>query len=82
MQFADDMQQEFSYEGDSTLFSAIPTLEHLHTAWYSRSQRAKYAPFKQALTAAAEKIDEYYNKSATSHAYTFAMSESPQNLYI
>lgn len=74
------MQQEFSYEGDSTLFSAIPTLEHLHTAWYSRAQRTKYAPFKEALTAAAEKIDEYYNKSATSHAYTFAMSKLSGNL--
>jgi len=48
-------------------------MEGLYNAWTTRAKKQKYAPFVEALNAAAAKIDEYYQKTATSHAYTFAM---------
>jgi len=51
----------------------LPAMEGLYNAWTTRAKKQKYAPFVEALNAAAAKIDEYYQKTATSHAYTFAM---------
>lgn len=44
--------------------------------WSVRASHPKYDPFESALNAATQKIAEYYDKTATSHAYTFAMRES------
>ena len=55
---------------------AIPALEALHRAWSSRSTKPKYAEFKDALDTAVEKIEEYYDKTADSDAYTFVMCKS------
>jgi len=48
-------------------------MEGLYNAWKNRASMQKYSAFAEALEAAYEKIDEYYQKTATSHAYTFAM---------
>jgi hypothetical protein len=58
----------------STLHLAIPTLEVLHRAWYTRTNRPKYKCFIAALQAACTKIDEYYEKTTQSPAYIMAMS--------
>ena len=69
-------QQAFSSDQGSTLHLAIPALETLHKAWSSRAERFKYARFKPALTAAAAKLEEYYEKTTDSPAYVMAMRES------
>jgi hypothetical protein len=35
----------------------------------------KFDLFSAGLEAAMERVEEYYNKTATSHAYTFVMRE-------
>jgi hypothetical protein len=68
-------QQAFSSDAGSTLHLAIPALETLHKAWSTRADRPKYAHFATALTAAAQKIDEYYERTTTSAAYIMAMCQ-------
>ena len=69
-------QQAFSSEQGSTLHLAIPALETLHKAWSSHAEWSKYARFALALTAAAAKLDEYYEKTTDSPAYIMAMCSS------
>lgn len=73
LSYADVAQQAFSSEKGSTLHLAIPALETLHKTWSSRAERAKYARFAPALTAATEKVDEYYKKTTNTPAYVLAM---------
>jgi hypothetical protein len=73
---ADNAQQAFSSDQASTLHLAIPALEALHRAWFSRAERPKYERFAPALKAAYMKIDEYYEKTTESPAYILAMSTS------
>jgi hypothetical protein len=54
---------------------ALPALEALHKAWNSRSQKPKYEDFWNALDAATAKISEYYEKTADSDAFIFAMGK-------
>jgi hypothetical protein len=68
-------QQAFSTDLGSTLHLAIPALETLHKAWSSRTERVKYSCFAPALKAAAEKLDEYYEKTTDSPAYIMSMSK-------
>ncbi|PPQ76982.1 hypothetical protein CVT24_009477, partial [Panaeolus cyanescens] len=68
------LKQAFSYENTPCLHTAIPALERLYHAWSSRASKDTYAPFAAALAAGADKINEYYVKTATSHAYTFSLS--------
>jgi hypothetical protein len=70
-------QQAFSSDQGSTLHLAIPALETLHKAWSSRSERVKYQYFAPALRAAANKLDEYYEKTTDSPAYIMAMCSFP-----
>ena len=70
-------QQAFSSDQGSTLHLAIPALETLHKAWSSRSERMKYRYFAPALKAAANKLDEYYEKTTDSPAYIMAMCSFP-----
>ncbi|KAF8957687.1 hypothetical protein BDZ97DRAFT_85576 [Flammula alnicola] len=76
LQHADDAQQAFSYDSKPCLHTGIPALEALHTAWKNRSKNAKFNMFSDALEAGMKKIEEYYEKTATTHAYTFVMHES------
>ena len=75
-QHAENAQQAFSFEHGPTLHLAIPALEALHKAWSTRLEREKYAEFTDALTAGIKKITEYYDKTAESPTYTFAMCKS------
>jgi hypothetical protein len=74
--YADVAQQAFSSDAGTTLHLAIPALETLHRAWSSRAARPKYARFAPALNAAAQKLDEYYEKTTESPAYIMAMCSS------
>jgi hypothetical protein len=56
-----------------TLFNAIPAIEGLHSAWSTRADKFKYAPFKDVLHAAKDKVNEYYEKTADSDAHILAM---------
>lgn len=67
------MQQAFSYEDTPTLHTAIPALESLHSIWTHYTEEEKYAPFEDALEAGLTKIVDYYEKTSTTHAYTFVM---------
>jgi hypothetical protein len=73
LQYADVAQQAFSSDTGTTLHLAIPALETLHRAWSSRADRHKYIRFSPALRAAAQKLDEYYEKTTDSPAYIMAM---------
>ena len=76
LQYVDVAQQAFSSDAGTTLHLAIPALETLHRAWSSCAERPKYACFAPALSAAAQKIDEYYEKTTDSLAYIMAMHVS------
>ena len=69
----DDAEPAFLYESRPCLHTGIPALEALHTAWKNRSKNPKFNLFSDGLAAAMKKIEEYYEKTATSHAYTFVM---------
>ena len=73
LQYADVAQQAFSSDAGTMLHLAIPALETLHRAWSSRTERLKYACFAPVLSAAAQKIDEYYEKTTDSPAYIMVM---------
>ena len=59
------------------LHRALPALEALHKAWKKRAERSKYFEFVPALNAGLTKIEEYYNRTAESDSYTFAMCSFP-----
>ena len=59
----------------TTLNLALPTLEALHKAWTKRAARSKYHDFIPALEAGLAKIEEYYDHTADSDMYTFAICE-------
>ncbi|KIL55647.1 hypothetical protein M378DRAFT_57305, partial [Amanita muscaria Koide BX008] len=74
---ADKAQQAFSSATAPSLHNALPVIEALHAAWSSRAEKTRYAPFKDGLLAAAEKLDGYYQKTAESDAHIFAMVLHP-----
>lgn len=75
-QHSDNAQQAFSSDTGPALYFALPALEGLHKAWTSHLNSPKYAPFHAALTAATDKIHEYYKKSAECDAYIISMCTS------
>ncbi|KAJ3522295.1 hypothetical protein NMY22_g11953 [Coprinellus aureogranulatus] len=77
LKHADAAQHAFSSETEPVLYNGLPALERLHRAWSSRKDKKKYEPFKDALEAGLAKIEEYYDKTSTSHAYTMAMVLDP-----
>ena len=48
-------------------------LHTLHKAWAKHAAHAKYINFVPALNAGLAKIEEYYDQTTQSDAYTFAM---------
>jgi hypothetical protein len=74
-QHADRAQQAFSSDEGPSLHSGLPALEALHKAWSSQAKKDKYSDFRGALNDAADKIAEYYDKTATSDAFIFYMCE-------
>jgi hypothetical protein len=53
----------------------LPALEALHKAWSKWVGREKYGDFIPALSAGLAKIEEYYDRTSDSNAYTFAMCQ-------
>ena len=72
-QHVDDAQQAFRMKVSHAFTLVFQLFEALYTAWKNRSKNPKFELFSDGLTAAMEKIEEYYEKTATSHAYTFLM---------
>ena len=70
---ADKAQHAFSSDQGPSLHLALPVLKALHKAWSTRASNLKYEPFYEALEAGTEKINVYYQKTADSDAYIFAM---------
>jgi hypothetical protein len=74
-QHSDNAQQAFSSDRGTTLHLALPALEALHKAWSKRVGHEKYGDFIPALSAGLAKIEEYYDRTSDSNAYTFAMCQ-------
>ncbi|KIK91700.1 hypothetical protein PAXRUDRAFT_148908, partial [Paxillus rubicundulus Ve08.2h10] len=66
-------QQSFSSDKGCALQHALPVLEALHKAWTIHSDCEIYAPFKDGLDVATDKLAEYYNCTADSNAYTLSI---------
>ena len=73
IQSADLAQQAFSYDSTPTLHTGLPALKALHKSWKMKAGALKYSPFVDALEAVLMKVEEYYDKTSISHAYTFVM---------
>jgi len=74
-QHADKAQQAFSFSKTPSLHNALPAIEALYAAWSNRAEKEKYSPFREALNAATTKLDEYYQKTASSDAHILAMGK-------
>ncbi|KAK6969475.1 putative AC transposase [Favolaschia claudopus] len=70
---AEKAQQAFSSGTIPSLHNAIPALEALHSAWSKRAKKPDNIFYADALEKAADKINEYYEKSAKSTAQVMAM---------
>ncbi|KAF9459893.1 hypothetical protein BDZ94DRAFT_1238920, partial [Collybia nuda] len=76
--YAGGAQHAFSASKKTTLHLAIPALESLHKAWSTRANSDKYAFFQAALKGAAEKVNEYYEKTNNTDAYIVVMLLDPR----
>jgi len=47
----------------------------LHAGWTKAASKDKYEPFHEALEAATDKLEEYYNKTAASDAHIISMGK-------
>ncbi|KAJ6553064.1 hypothetical protein B0H19DRAFT_157702 [Mycena capillaripes] len=74
---AEKAQQAFSSGTIPSLHRAIPALEALHSAWSKRALLPEYNHYAPALNKAAEKIDEYYQKTSRSTVQVMAMVLDP-----
>lgn len=74
--YVDIVQQAFLLNVETTLHLVVPALETLYKAWSSLARWLKHAHFELALDAAADKIDEYYEKTTKTPVYIMAMSLS------
>jgi hypothetical protein len=74
-QHADKAQQAFSFIKTPSLHNALPAIEALYAAWSKRAEKVKYSSFQEALDAATSKLDEYYQKTASSDAHILAMGK-------
>lgn len=70
---AEYAQQSFSSDCGPATHLALPALEALHKAWYTRSTKNEYIDFWPALEAGLQKVANYYEKTADSDAYFMAM---------
>ncbi|KIO23444.1 hypothetical protein M407DRAFT_78038, partial [Tulasnella calospora MUT 4182] len=72
-QLANDAQHQFSAERYPTLFSAVPAVESLQTAWERRAANAKYNPHHVSLQLGLAKLKTYYTRMDSSDAYIVCM---------
>ena len=80
IQSADLVQQVFSYDSTPTLHTGLPALEALHKK--TKASTPKYSLFVDALEAALAKVEEYYDKTSTSHAYTFVICKLISSIFL
>ena len=73
LQYADNCQQSFSSDAQPSLHTALPAIEKLYTKWEQAAAKDRYSKFKDALTAAIEKLEEYYERTVASDAHIIAM---------
>lgn len=74
-QHADDAQQAFSSDATPSLHTALPAIEEMYAKWEQASQKGRYKPFTDALVAAMDKLNEYYQRTAESDAHIVAMGK-------
>ena len=75
-QHANEAQQAFSVVCSPTLHNALPAVEALHAGWTKATSKDKYKPFHTALEAAADKLEEYYDKMAVFNAHIISMGKA------
>ncbi|PPQ88604.1 hypothetical protein CVT26_004368, partial [Gymnopilus dilepis] len=78
---ADNAQHAFSAGTRPTLHNALPAIEKLYAEWDKASSKPRYAPFQPALIAGMAKLDEYYQKTATSDAHVICMALNPRQKF-
>ena len=61
---------------EDTNFDFLLTRLRLYENWDNCSKDVRFSRYASVLDAAKDKINEYYNRSAKSDAYTFCMSTS------
>jgi hypothetical protein len=72
-QHAEKAQQAFSSGTIPSMHNAIPALEALHSAWNKKADTPSNSNYAPALNAAADKINEYYQKTSHSTVQVMAM---------
>jgi len=75
LQHADRAQQAFSAAARPSLHRALPAIETMYAQWDKASSKPRYHSFIPALQAGMEKLDEYYQRTATSDAHIIAMGK-------
>jgi len=73
LQFADTTQHAFLAASCPTLHNALPVIEKLYVKWEKASTKLQYTPFKDALEAAMNKLNEYYERTSVSDAHIICM---------
>ena len=76
LKVARQAQHSFSSESVPTLHHAVPALHAVRKVWVSRSEKAKYAPFAQALKNGVAKIEKYHHILLMHHACILATGTS------
>jgi hypothetical protein len=74
LKYADEAQHAFSAATQPSLHWALLAIETLYAAWGNARKKEQYKPFFPALDAAMAKLNEYYERTATSDAHIIAMS--------
>jgi len=78
LQHTDRAQQAFLAAACPSLYWALPTIETMYAQWDKASSKPWYHFFIPALQAGMEKLDEYYQRTATSDAHIIAMGKWSQ----
>ncbi|KAJ7892445.1 hypothetical protein B0H13DRAFT_2340136 [Mycena leptocephala] len=68
--YAQGSQHKFSSDLKSTLHLTLPALETLHADLTKCAADRSYSDSAATLEQALEKVDEYYQKTSNSNAYT------------
>ncbi|PCH36864.1 hypothetical protein WOLCODRAFT_83227 [Wolfiporia cocos MD-104 SS10] len=74
---SDNAQHTFSSDSGPTLHLALPAHKALHRSWTIQIEHIKYNEFKHALEVGTSKIAGYYDRTADSEVYIFAMFLDP-----
>ena len=75
-QVADNVQQVCSAEAYPCLHLVIPALEQMHRRWTKLINDEQFSEFKEPIQAALDSIRDYYDRTSSCDAYTWAMGAS------